>query len=661
MTVCAGCGRKAALFGPEEPGAVCIRAVMAGLRGTSTSERLFRSWLGVYGIFRFPSRPGPILGLLAGLLFGVGQGVSLPAVAAGIATGTPTITATATVTPVPTATPTATPTPTMTPVPEVVRPTATSLPTPVETVTAGATRDVHKRRRRHVTSETTTPTPVATPHRRHHHHRHKHRHKHRKHRRPTPGPTATATPAVNLQVSNSIAPVTCTGPSQPNAAVPFLTPPYHGWTSIVSYLDHDLPDYYQDGLVITATGFTARPDAAHHASDFPAYWSPQLRQYLYYDGHNGYDYDVSYVPIYAAAPGTVIYAAPEYADALNHGYGNMVMIDHHNGYVTLYGHFSKFLVHAGERVRRGQEIGISGNTGHSSGPHLHFSVFHNCSPTDPYGWAGSGPDPLAAYQGESSAYLWIRPPLVTNPEPGSPGLNAMPGYSGYRLLLLRLPASTAATAFTRVLRAEAVRVRAALGSSVRARVDLLRGAIVLRSPVRPDRIYRIPGIVSIGSSDAAFDARSDLLAALTRAVLATRRPTVALGHEQAWHGLFLRWDGRTLLIGHGQKGDAIDLRVPRGREAMVRTIQASAATGDYAIDLGRLSNRQISRLRRQLEVSKPRIRHIRTAPVSEGMGPPPPRAAGTSPPFGIGIGVLVLIGAALAAEAWRRQSMHRSG
>jgi hypothetical protein len=57
-----------------------------------------------------------------------------------------------------------------------------------------------------------------------------------------------------------------------------------------------------------------------------------------------------------------------------YGYGNCVVIRHHNGLETLYGHLSKRMVNAGDLVNAGQEIGLGGSTGHSTGPHLHFET-----------------------------------------------------------------------------------------------------------------------------------------------------------------------------------------------------------------------------------------------------------------------------------------------
>jgi murein DD-endopeptidase MepM/ murein hydrolase activator NlpD len=74
-------------------------------------------------------------------------------------------------------------------------------------------------------------------------------------------------------------------------------------------------------------------------------------------------------PIYATADGTVLRAGWN-----SGGYGNLVELDHGRGITTRYGHMSKILVHAGDHVTRGQQIGRMGSTGRSTGDHLHYEV-----------------------------------------------------------------------------------------------------------------------------------------------------------------------------------------------------------------------------------------------------------------------------------------------
>ena len=78
-------------------------------------------------------------------------------------------------------------------------------------------------------------------------------------------------------------------------------------------------------------------------------------------------------PAVAADGGTVIQAATGW----NGGYGNIVKIQHGNGLVTVYAHLQSIKVVAGQQVSRGQTIGLVGNSGRSSGPHLHFEVIKN--------------------------------------------------------------------------------------------------------------------------------------------------------------------------------------------------------------------------------------------------------------------------------------------
>lgn len=578
------------------------------------------------------------------------------------ATPVPTLTPTVSMVVEPTSTPTLTPTvtpttaPTASPFPE---PTATPTAPPTAAVAPVPARETVRHRHHQHRRKPATVTPTIIPHHHHPHHTRHHRHGRKKHLRRTPTPVPTATPDLNLQVDNSITPVTCNGPSRPDASHPFLTPPYRGWTTIVSYFDHDLPDYSHDGAIVIANGASAAPDAAHHASDFPAYWDPNFRQYLYYDGHNGYDYNLWYQPVYAAAPGKVIYAAYEYASMPHEGYGKMVMIDHGNGYVTLYGHFSKFLVKVGQKVRRGQELGISGNTGHSTGPHLHFTVFHNCTATDPYGWTGQEADPLQTYQGETSEWLWRRAPDVANLPPDWPGLAQVPSSAFDRLLLLRLPSVAAGSKiFSEALQREADAVLRHLPPGADGSIDLWDGAVRVDGPISQEAVYRLPGVVSIAANYVAGDAHQDVLAALARAAL--RNPpahaTIHLANSRSWTAYLVHWDGRTFLIGRGAKGKAVQIRLPDSGRERVHTAVTDPLNGAYTMDLGRVRN--TAKLVRALEDrhNHPKVKVMRAERTTV-----PPRRRTVGSGGTVWFALLTLLAAATAGTAglfWRRRSQH---
>lgn len=96
-------------------------------------------------------------------------------------------------------------------------------------------------------------------------------------------------------------------------------------------------------------------------------------------GHTGMDLAVpTGTSVRAALPGTVTVSAYNQG-----GYGYYVMIDHGNGLSTLYGHNSKLLARVGQTVEAGDVIALSGSTGRSTGPHLHFEVRINGERTNP--------------------------------------------------------------------------------------------------------------------------------------------------------------------------------------------------------------------------------------------------------------------------------------
>jgi murein DD-endopeptidase MepM/ murein hydrolase activator NlpD len=88
--------------------------------------------------------------------------------------------------------------------------------------------------------------------------------------------------------------------------------------------------------------------------------------------HNGLDFIAYYnTPVYAPGGGIVEYVGRR------GGFGKMVVINHGFGYKTRYAHLNKYKVKKGQKVKRGDLIALSGNSGLSTGPHLHYEIRHN--------------------------------------------------------------------------------------------------------------------------------------------------------------------------------------------------------------------------------------------------------------------------------------------
>lgn len=185
-------------------------------------------------------------------------------------------------------------------------------------------------------------------------------------------------------------------PSQPAQAkaaatqVPFLRLPFDqpkdGFVPVEAFFDHATPKQYDEATLLRFDGKLL--PGAHYS----ACW----RGVTCYSGHNATDYTLPLgTPIYAAAAGTVDYRL----DAE----GGLV-IDHANGYRTIYWHLDRILVNWNQPVSDGQLIGYSGTRGTSTHPHLHFGLRLTAlsRDVDPYGWWSLSPDPWFG----SSRYLW---------------------------------------------------------------------------------------------------------------------------------------------------------------------------------------------------------------------------------------------------------------
>lgn len=136
------------------------------------------------------------------------------------------------------------------------------------------------------------------------------------------------------------------------------------------------------GSTVTGTGSWGWPcpGCTYVTSRAGNRWHPIFQEWRY---HSGMDIGASYgSAIVASDSGTVILAE------VNGGYGNCIMIDHGNGYYTLYGHLSGYAVSYGQAVSKGQTIGYVGDTGWATGPHLHFEIRKGSTCLDPEAVAG---------------------------------------------------------------------------------------------------------------------------------------------------------------------------------------------------------------------------------------------------------------------------------
>lgn len=137
----------------------------------------------------------------------------------------------------------------------------------------------------------------------------------------------------------------------------------------------ELQAYFQDQKSLLASTPSIWPARGWVTSDFGQRLDPYTADRIM---HQGLDIAAPHgKDVMSPSDGTVVFAG------LEGGYGNVIVIDHGYGIKTRYGHLSKILVKAGEKVKRGGLIAAVGNTGRSTGPHLHYEVRVNGIPQNP--------------------------------------------------------------------------------------------------------------------------------------------------------------------------------------------------------------------------------------------------------------------------------------
>lgn len=137
----------------------------------------------------------------------------------------------------------------------------------------------------------------------------------------------------------------------------------------------ELQAYFQDQKSLLASTPSIWPARGWVTSDFGQRLDPYTADRVM---HQGLDIAAPHgKEVSSPSDGTVVFAG------LEGGYGNVIVIDHGYGIKTRYGHLAKILVKAGDKVKRGALIAAVGNTGRSTGPHLHYEVRVNGIPQNP--------------------------------------------------------------------------------------------------------------------------------------------------------------------------------------------------------------------------------------------------------------------------------------
>ena len=137
----------------------------------------------------------------------------------------------------------------------------------------------------------------------------------------------------------------------------------------------DLQEYFDDQESLLASTPSIWPTRGWVTSDFGSRLDPLTAERKM---HEGLDIASSVgQAVYAPSDGTVVFIGTE------SGYGKVLVIDHGYGVKTRYGHLSEILVHEGDRVKRADKVALVGNTGRSTGPHLHYEVRVNGIPENP--------------------------------------------------------------------------------------------------------------------------------------------------------------------------------------------------------------------------------------------------------------------------------------